>query len=179
MILVSTCMSNAPIQPVQRGTTGQALWSPLQAELAVWLPGGPTVRREVLEFGTNPAQWILRPDGSGAESSLRFDGRGLLATLRGPERADLEIDFIVPPDCAALPLWAIAHGSRAEVAIWDHFGRLSVPDVLARETDAEHLNLDPGRYVLAGSVHGLSSILLGVGLDATQACVSRRTRVAG
>lgn len=172
-------MSNVPIQQVHRGTSGPALWRPLHAELVVWLPGRPCVRREILDFSQDQAHWILRPDGSGAEASLRLDGHGLLATLRGPERADLEIDFVVSPQCTAVPLWAIANGSQAEVSVWDHFGRLSVPDVLARDADAEHLRLDAGRYVLHGSVQRLSSILLGLGLDATQARVTRERRAAG
>lgn len=169
-------MSDAPIQKFPRGASGAVLWSPLNAELVVWLPGRPSVRREILEFGHDPAQWILRPDGSGAEASLRFDGRGLIATLRGPERADLEIDFVVPMQSAAIPLWAIANGPHAEVSIWDHFGRLAVPDALARGADSEPLHLDPGRFTLQGSVQRLSSIVLGIGLNATRA---RGCRAAG
>jgi hypothetical protein len=172
-------MSNTSIREAHQGTCMSLPWQPLHAELVVWLPKRPSVRREILDFGTEPAQWILRPDGSGAEASLRFDGRGLLATLRGPERADLEIDFIVPLNCPGLPVWAIAHGSHAEMSIWDHVGRLSVPDVLARLPDAENLRLDPGRYTLHGSVERLCSIVLGFGVDAAHARVTRDHRAAG
>jgi hypothetical protein len=172
-------MSNLPIPQFHRGTHSPAVWQPLHAELVIWLPGHPSVRREILDFSSAPSEWILRPDVSGAEASLRFDGRGLLATLRGPERADLEIDFIVPQEGAALPLWAIAHGPQAEVSIWDHFGRVAVADVLARGTDAQPVRLDAGRYVLTGSIQRVSSMLLGLGLDAVQAHATRGRRAAG
>jgi hypothetical protein len=172
-------MSDVPMHESHRGTCTPALWRPLHAELVVWLPGRPSVRREILDFGNDPAQWILRPDGSGAEASLRSDGRGLLATLRGPERADLEIDFIVPQEGLSLTLWAMAHGPQAEVSVWDHFGRLAVADVLARGTDAEPLRLDAGRYELTGSVQRVSSMLLGLGLGAVQAHDTRSWRAAG
>ncbi len=178
-LLVSQGMSNIPIQQFRRATPGSAVWKPLHAELVVWLPDHPPVRREILDFSDGPSDWILRPDASGAEASLRFDGRGLLATLRGPERADLEIDFIVPQEGLSLPLWAITHGPQAEVSIWDHFGRLVVVDVLARGPDAEPLQLDAGRYVLAGSVQRVSSVLLAIGLDAAQAGDIRGRRAAG
>lgn len=176
---VSPFMSHIPIQHFHRGTPSSAIWKPLQAELVVWLPGHPSVRREILDFTGAPSEWILRPDGSGAEASLRFDGRGLLATLRGPERADLEVDFIVPQEGLSLPLWAVAHGPQAEVSIWDHFGRLAVADVLARGPDSEHLSLDAGRYVLTGTVQRVSSLLLGLGLDAARAGDIRSRRAAG
>jgi hypothetical protein len=61
----------------------------------------------------------------------------------------------------------------------DHFGRLAVPDVLARTCDAEHIRLEPGRYLLQGFVQRLSSVLLGIGLDATLARVANGQRAAG
>ena len=177
--LVSKGMSSTQLQLPNGASPEVRLWRPLHAELAVGLPSGQWVRREILDFGRESSQWILRPDGSGAEASVRFDGRGLLATLRGPERADLDIDFMVLPDCPAIPLWAIASGSQVEVSIWDHFGRLAVPDVLARTCDAEDLRLEPGRYLLQGSVQRLSSVLLGIGLDATPVRLAHGQRAAG
>lgn len=176
---VSPFMGNIPIQRFHQGTFATGVWKPLHAELVVWLPGHPPVRREILDFSDAPSDRILRPDSSGAEASLRFDGRGLLATLRGPERADIEIDFLVPQEGLPLPLWAIAHGPQAEVSIWDHFGRLAVADALARGPDAEPLLLDAGRYVLSGSVQRVSSVLLGLGLEPVQACDIRGRRAAG
>lgn len=179
VILVSKGMSSMQLQPPNGAIPEVQLWRPLHAELAVGLPSGQWVRREILDFGRESSQWILRPDGSGAEASVRFGGRGLLATLRGPERADLDIDFMVLPDCPAIPLWSIASGSQVEVSIWDHFGRLAVPDVLARTCDAEDLRLEPGRYLLQGSVQRLSSVLLGIGLNATLARAAHGQRAAG
>lgn len=172
-------MSVRSFQHISKEPRGRMPWIPLHAELALWLPDRPSVRREILDFGLTDSEWILRPDGSGAEASLRFNGQGLMAALRGPERADLELDFVIPEAGLSLTLWAVTHGPRADMSIWDTFGRLQVPDVLARGTDAEALQLDPGRYMLAGSVQQRSSILVGIGVDPIEAHDAGARRAAG
>lgn len=138
------------------------------------------VRREILRLDADAREWVLRPDHSGAVVSLKFGAEGLLLNLAGPERADVEVELLVAhTEGCGLALWGVAQGPLAEITLWDCFGRLVVPDVLARTPDCDALMLPAGRFVLQASVHGRSSALVGVGLDAVQAQAWTTRRAAG
>lgn len=147
--------------------------------MTLWLPGHPVVRREILRLDEGSQEWLLRPDASGAGISLRLHDDGLLLSLAGPERADVELELAVEAADLRLPLWGVVHGTDAEAALWDGFGRLAVPDLLARTPDAERISLAPGRYLLSASVDGSTTALIGVGLEASHALAMRSRRAAG
>ena len=147
--------------------------------MVLWLPGRPVVRREILRLEPDAREWILRPDLSGAGISLKFGVEGMLLNLAGPERADVELELLVHAEGCALALWGVAQGPQAEITLWDSFGRLAVPDVLARTPDCDALVLPAGRFVLQASVQGRSSAMVGVGLDAVQAHAWATRRAAG
>jgi hypothetical protein len=152
-----------------------------RAELSLSLPGMPPVRRELLRPEAAARVFTLRPDGTQAHVTLEVGGTHLIASLAGPEQADIEIEWLVEGRSPrALPLWAIAEGRDAEVAVWDAFGRLMVPDVLARGTDAPDIEFVQGRYLLTASAFGRGSLLIGAGIAAELAMPMRRLRgVAG
>jgi len=146
--------------------------------MTLWLPGHPVVRREILRLDECSHEWVLRPDGSGAGISLNLQGDGLLLSLAGPERADVELELQVDEPGLRLMLWGIARGSDAEAALWDCFGKLAVPDLLARTPDAEMLDLATGRYLLSASVSGSTTAMIGVGMNASSALALRSLRTA-
>ena len=163
--------SNAPATAAQPGL------SLLDAEMALWLPGRPQVRRELLRLSEPDRHFVLRPDGSPAGVELVTATDGFHGVLAGPDRADLEVTWTTRKlDGIAVPAWAIASGPEAEASVWDAFGRLVIPDLLARGVDAEDIQLVPGRYVLTASVQGRCSMMLGLGFRA--AVVRERLRLA-
>ena len=172
-------MKTPSLQAVGTEGTRTPVWSLLYAESVVWLPGRAPVRRELLNPGSGPGSWILRPDGSEAGVSIQFDGAGLLSILAGPERASLDLDFILHADRHPLPLWAIARGGGVEVTLSDHFGRLVIPDLLARGVDSAPACLEAGRYLLQAIVEGNASMRLGLGANPALAQDLRGRRAAG
>ena len=151
----------------------------VRAELALSLPGLPPVRRELLRPEATARVFTLRPDGTRAHVTLEIAGTHLIASLAGPEQADIEVEWVVEGHCPRLvPLWALAQGPDAEVALWDAFGRLVVPDVLSRGADAPPIEFVQGRYLLTASAFGRSSLLIGAGIAAQQAVPMRRVRDA-
>jgi len=139
----------------------------IHAELALSLPGRPAVRRELLRFDDAHRVVTLRPDGTRAHVTLETNASYLVASLAGPEQADIEVHWLVEGSSMhALPLWAMARGGDAEVALWDAFGRLAVPDVLARGVDAANIELAAGRYVLTATAFGDTTVLVGAGVSA-------------
>lgn len=135
----------------------------VQAEIAVCLPGQPQVRREILQVGDTPRMFVLRPGDSDAGVTLRVTDQHFLATLAGPEHAELEVLWDLLDHAPAIPLWATAHGCDVEASLWDAFGSLVVPDVLARGADAPDMKLAPGRYMLTAMVTGHASLVVGAG----------------
>jgi hypothetical protein len=153
-----------------------------RAELVLWLPGRAVVRREVLHVSDEDRRFDLRPDESPAGLSLRIRQDRFHALLSGPERADLEVEFVVEdPQGISLPMWALVHGREAEVSVWDAFGRLAVPDLAARGTDAAPLTLEMGRYVLNASALGTTTLIVGAGCEIEAACLDLggRRAIAG
>lgn len=143
-----------------------------RAEMVLWLPGRPVVRRELLGFNHEDRRFDLRPDESPAGLTLRVRSDRFHAMLSGPERADLEVDFVVhAPEGVMVPMWGLVHGRNAEVSVWDAMGRLAVPDLTARGADAGPLRLDRGRYVVNASAIGSTTLVLGVGCDLETACL--------
>jgi hypothetical protein len=159
---------------------GNAALRLVHAELTLSLPGRPPVRRELLRLDSEPRVIALRPDETPAHAVLETGAGHMLASLAGPERADLEVEwFVESAGTVRMPLWAIARGRDAEVSLWDAFGRLVVPDALARGTDATDLELGCGHHVLTATVFGETALLVGVGITA-QAVHARTARsVAG
>ena len=47
---------------------------------------------------------------------------------------------------------------------WDSFGKLVVPDLLARGSDAPDLRLNAGKYMIIASVTGTTTMVLGAGV---------------
>lgn len=153
-----------------------------RAELVLWLPRRPIVRRELLKFDGDDRRFDLRPDDSPAGISLRIREDRFHAAISGPERADLEVEFSVQdPRGIVMPVWALVHGREAEASVWDAFGRLAIPDVAARGVDAGPLRLAAGRYTLTASALGSTSLVIGVGCEAEAACLdlSGRRAIAG
>jgi len=143
---------------------------PVHADLIVWLPGQPQVRREILEVTGDPRTFTLRPDDTGAGVSLLMAQDHFHAAMSGPERAEIEVHWLVcNPNGAEMPLWALAQGRDVEASVWDGFGSLLVPDVTARGPDAHDLTLPPGRYMLSAIVTGNASLLIGAGRPCLQA----------
>ena len=143
-----------------------------RAEMALWLPGRPVVRRELLRFADEDRRFDLRPDESPAGLSLRVRHDRFHAMLSGPERADLEVEFVVESsDGVPVPMWALVHGREAEATVWDAFGRLAVPDLAARGVDSAPMRLDRGRYTLIGSALGSTTLVLGVACEVEAACL--------
>lgn len=150
----------------------------LHAELALSLPGRPPVRRELLRLDGEPRVITLRPDGTQAHATLEVGHAHMLASLAGPEQADVEVEWIVEGGAPQrMPLWAVARGGEAEVSLWDAFGRLTVPDVIARGADAPDVTLTSGRYVLSATALGATTLLVGAGI-AAQAVLARSLRNA-
>lgn len=143
-----------------------------RAEMVLWLPDRAVVRREVLHFSDEDRRFDLRPDASPAGISLRVRSDRFHALLSGPERADLEIEFVVTGDDGTeLPMWALVHGREAEASVWDAFGRLAVPEIAARGADAPPLHLDRGRYTLTASALGSTTLVIGAGCGIEAACL--------
>lgn len=139
----------------------------LDAELALWLPDRAPVRRELLRISEPGRRFVLRPDASAAGVELVTAVGGFHAVLSGPERADLEVRWeLTGSEHPALPAWALVQGDRAEACVWDAFGRLVIPDLIARGVDANHMRLPAGRYVLTACVQGCASMVIGVGVEA-------------
>ena len=137
------------------------------AELSLRLPGRPPVRRELLSFDGEPRTFTLRPDGTSAHATLELGAGHVLASLAGPEQADIEVEWVVEAlHPSPLPLWAVANGGDAEVSLWNAFGRLMVPDVIARGFDASDITLESGRYVLTATAFGATRLLVGAGIAA-------------
>lgn len=154
----------------------------MRAEMLLWLPGRPVVRREVFHVGSEDRRFDLRPDESAAGITLRIRQDRFHALLSGPERADLEIEFMIEdPRGLVMPMWALSYGRGAEVSVWDAFGRLAVPDLAARGADAPPLNLEMGRYVLNASALGSTRLVVGAGCEVEAACLDLggRRAVAG
>lgn len=163
--------------PIMPSLSGPAV-RVLDAELALWLPDRPEVRREILRLDAPDRRFVLRPDESPAGVVLETCAQGFHALLAGPERADIEVNwFVGEVGGVELPLWAIGQGLQVEANVWDSFGRLVVPDLLARGADAPLARLSTGRYLLTASVHGRCSLALGVGIDVASA--GARMRAAG
>lgn len=152
----------------------------LDAELSLWLPGRPLVRREILRLDEPGSRVVLRPDASPAGVVLQTERDGFHVLLAGPERADVEIGWkCTCTETADLPLWALAQGLDAEASIWDSFGRLVIPNLLARGTDAPRAQLAAGRYLLTASVQGRTSLVLGVGVSADAVLAGLERRATG
>lgn len=150
----------------------------LHAELALSLPGRPPVRRELLRLDGEPRVITLRPDGTQAHAMLEVGQVHVLASLAGPEQADVEVEWIIEGGASQpMPLWAIARGGEAEVSLWDAFGRLAVADVTARGADAPDITLACGRYVLSATAFGATTLLVGAGI-AAEAVLTRGLRSA-
>lgn len=150
----------------------------LDADMALWLPGQPLVRREILRIEAPDRRFVLRPDDSPAGVLLETSSCGFHALLSGPERADIEVNWVVEAlQGVEMPMWALGKGPLVEASVWDSFGRLVLPDLLARGFDAPRVELRPGRYLLTASAHGRFSLALGVGIDMATADV--RMRAAG
>ena len=146
---------------------GAALLRPMHAELSLTLPGRAPVRRQLLRLDGERRVITLRPDGTLAHATLEIGESHLLASLAGPEQADIEVEWNLEGSThGPIPLWAVARGGAAEVALWDAFGRLAVPDVLARGFEAPDITLATGRYVLTASVFGATTLLIGAGIRA-------------
>lgn len=161
-------------------TFGPSVMRLLHAELALSLPGRPPVRRELLRLDGEPRVITLRPDGTTAHATLEIGAAHALASLAGPEQADIEIEWCIEAGSPQrLPLWAIARGGDAEVSLWDAFGRLAVADVLARGVDAPEISLPSGRYVLTASAFGATSLLVGAGIAAQAVMLRERRNAAG
>jgi len=143
---------------------------PVHADLTVWLPGQPQVRREILQVTGDPRTFTLRPDDSRAGVTLLMAEDHFHAAMSGPERAEIEVHWIVQnPNGVEMPLWALAQGRDVEASVWDGFGSLMVPDVTARGPDAHDLVLPPGRYMLSAIVTGQASLLIGAGRSCVDA----------
>jgi hypothetical protein len=148
----------------------------MDAELSLWLPGRPLVRREILRLDEPGQRIVLRPDASSAGVVLQTSEEGFHGLLSGPERADLEVSWqVTSAEQIDLSMWALSHGLEAEASIWDSWGRLVVPDLLARGADAPRAKLLAGRYLLTASVHGCTSLVLGVGVEADAVMTRLRT----
>lgn len=167
----------APFPAIKSGRTPLHLQ---HAEITLRLPGRPPVRRELLQFDGAPRVFTLRPDGTHAHATLEMGEGWMLASLAGPEQADLEVEWICGGvERLELPLWAVATGNQAEVSLWDAFGRLAVSDVLARSPDAPAIELLGGRYVLTASVLGETSLIVGAGISVASVQARRLRDAAG
>ena len=155
---------------VNAATTSDRCIRPVQGDMLVWLPGQPQVRREILQVAGEPRTFTLRPDESGAGVTLLMASDHFHAALTGPERAEIEVHWRVQnPTGLAVPLWALAQGRDVEASVWDGFGALLVPDVIARGPDAPEIVLGPGRYMLSAIVTGHASLMIGAGRHCMEA----------
>ena len=138
----------------------------LQAEMLLWLPKQPQIRREILHVSQSSQVYNLHPDPTAVGGiNLNLCQKHFHASLSGPERADLEVECIVHEGSTmTLPIWAVAQGQEAEVNVWDSFGKLVVPDLLARGSDAPDLRLNAGKYMIIASVTGTTTMVLGAGV---------------
>jgi hypothetical protein len=152
----------------------------IRAEMALWLPRRAVVRREILKFAADDRQLELKPDRSSAGISVLVSAHRFHAMLSGPERADLEVEWLVEPNTMVrLPLWSMSHGRDAEVSIWDAFGQLVVPDVMARGPDTAPLMMASGRYTLTASVFGSTALMVTAGHEHTVMTAEQFRSVAG
>lgn len=138
----------------------------MQAEMLLWLPKQPQIRREILQVSKASQVYNLHPDPSAIGGiNLNLCQKHFHASLSGPERADLEVECIVHEGSTmTLPIWAVAQGQEAEVNVWDSFGKLVVPDLLTRGIDAPDLLLNAGKYMIIASVTGTTTMVLGAGV---------------
>ena len=138
----------------------------LQAEMLLWLPKQPQIRREILQVSKASQVYNLHPDPSAIGGiNLNLCQKHFHASLSGPERADLEIEcHVLEGETMTLPLWAVAQGLEAEANLWDSFGKLVVPDLLTRGIDAPDLLLNAGKYMIIASVTGTTTMVLGAGV---------------
>ena len=138
----------------------------LQAEMLLWLPKQPQISREIFQIPKTSQTYALQPNPN-ATGGITLDlcQTHFHASLSGPERADLEIEcHVLEGETMTLPLWAVAQGPEAEANLWDSFGKLVVPDLLARGIDAPDLLLNAGKYMIIASVTGSTTMVLGAGV---------------
>ena len=137
-----------------------------QAELLLWLPKQPPIRREILHISQDSQVYNLLPNPKLTGGiSLNLCQKHFHASLSGPDRADLEIECVVHEGSTmTLPIWAVAQGPDADANLWDSFGRLVVPDLLTRGIDAADLFLNAGKYMIIASVTGNTTMVLGAGV---------------
>ncbi len=137
-----------------------------QAELRLWLPKQPHISREIFHIPKTSQTYALQPDPNATGGiTLNLCQTHFHASLSGPERADLEIEcHVLEGETMTLPLWAVAQGPEAEANLWDSFGKLVVPDLLARGIDAPDLLLHAGKYMIIASVTGSTTMVLGAGV---------------
>ena len=149
----------------------------VQGDMMVCLPGQPPVRREIMRVAGESRTFTLCPDASGAGTTLRMAEDHFHATLAGPEQAEIEVYWLVRnPNGVTVPLWALARGRDVEASLWDGFGTLLVPDVLARGLDAPDVILTPGRYQLTAIVAGHASLVIGAGCSSVDALGLRASK---
>ena len=122
------------------------------ADAALWKDGRAVIRRELLSIDPVAQRFDVRADGVGGSITVDIALQVVHATLVGPARASLEIDFLVDGVGAApLDAWAECRHDSSEVEIIDAFARPIIPDLAARDAGMAPLLLPPGRYVLRAS----------------------------
>lgn len=138
----------------------------MQAEILLWLPKQPQIRREILRIPEASRLFSLHPDSTSIGGiNLNLCKTHFHVSLSGPKRADIEVDCIVHEGpTMLLPIWAVAKGPEAEANMWDSFGKLVVPDLLTRGIDAPDLRLNAGKYIIFASVTGATTMVLGAGM---------------
>jgi|GEM_PF-1586820 len=138
-----------------------------QALLSTYLPDLICVKREIFQGALEPgARFALNPTNTEYGVTLTISASGFSGTLISLERAELAVEFYVTSHRRARsPLWAIASGNsqgHAEVALWNGFGEIEVPDVLARGSDSPDIELVPGRYKLTAATYGIATLFIGL-----------------
>lgn len=134
--------------------------------MVLWLPNQPQIRRDIFQVSQTSQTYHLHPDPTAAGGiSLNMCQTHFHASMSGPARADIEVECIVHEGSTmTLPIWAMAQGSEAEANVWDNFGKLLVPDLLARGVDAPDLHLSAGKYMIIASVTGNTTMVIGAGV---------------
>ncbi|MFM1935048.1 MAG: hypothetical protein RI990_7 [Planctomycetota bacterium] len=122
------------------------------ADAALWVDGRAVIRRELLSIDPVSQRFDVRAPGVGGSVTVDIALQVVHATLVGPARASLEIDFLVDGTGAApVDAWAECPCDSSEAEIIDAFARPIIPDLAARDAGMAPLLLPPGRYVLRAS----------------------------